>query len=276
MRNLYILILLFLLSGCDADIYFDSEPDIVVEGWIEEGRAPIIILSNTLNVSDKNQSLDGLRDNIIKWAKVTVSDGEHEEIMLSKVNRKYFPPYIYTTGRMQGEAGKQYSLKVEYQGRVLTAVTTIPPRVRIDTAYAVPSALDGEYSIKVAFRDEAATRDYYKIFSSTDSTSNMYYSTILQTITDSDLQTDSVRWDVYRGRFLDDKYKMYFNEGETVVVKLCHIDSVSYRFWHDYESSLSSSRNAILQYSTNISSNINGGIGYWCGYGSDYRLVRVK
>ncbi len=268
--------LLILVSGCDADIYLDSEPDIVVEGWIEEGRAPIIILSSTLNVSRVNQSIDSIRDNIIKWAKVTVSDGEREEIMLSKVNRHYFPPYIYTTGRMHGEAGKQYSLRVEYHGKVATAVTSIPPRVPIDTAYAEPAALDGEYSIKVRFRDGADTRDFYKIFTSTDTTSNMYYSTILQTISDSDIQVSDVKWDVYRGRFLDEKYKMYFNEGETVIVKLCHIDSVSYSFWHDYESSLSSSRNAILQYSTNIHSNISGGIGYWCGYGSDYRMVRVK
>jgi len=264
------------LAGCEADIVFESEPSIVVEGWIEEGRAPVIILSSTVTLSQEGRDIESLRDNIIKWAKVTVSDGEHEEIMLSKVNRKYYPPYIYTTGMMHGEAGKQYTLTVEYKGKTLTSVTTIPPRVDIDTAYAVPAGAEGDYLIKLRFSDSTDTHDYYKVFSSTDSTSNMYYTTALQTINDADMTSGVISWDVLRGRFIEDDYQMYFQSGEQVMLKLCHIDSVSYQFWYSYENCLSFAKNALLQYSQNIRSNINGGMGYWCGYGASYYKVSVK
>ena len=277
MRNILIItILTFLITACDKEIELSQKDDqITVEGWIDEGGHPIVMLSQAVHVDHTARSLSDLSDYIVKWAKVTVSDGEHSEILTGKYNSRYYPPYIYTTGNMTGKAGKTYSLTVEYQNHTLTAHTTIPPHVDIDTAFAVPSTDTSSFGIKIRFSDNPSTHDYYKTFSNCDSTSNMYLSTIMQTIDDSN-SNGTIENTIYRGRFLDSDYKPGFTRGEVVMVKLCHIDSVSYAIWKDYENSLSFSRNALLRYNTNISSNIIGGLGYWCGYGSSVMFVEVR
>lgn len=54
-----------------------------------------------------------LQDIPIKWAKVTVSDGEQEEVLVGRKSDGIFPPYRYTGVSIRGEAGKKYFLKVE-------------------------------------------------------------------------------------------------------------------------------------------------------------------
>ena len=278
MRNILIItILTFIITACNKEIELSQMDDqITVEGWIDEGGHPIVILTQAVHVDHTARSLSALSDYIVKWAKVTVSDGEHSEILTGKYNQRYYPPYMYTTGNMKGEAGKTYSLTIEYQNHTLTASTTIPPRVDIDTAFAIASTDTSSFGIKILFSDNPSTRDYYKTFSNCDSTSNMYLSTIMQTIDDRNAHSNTIENTIYRGRFLDSDYKPGFTRGEVVMVKLCHMDSVSYAIWKDYENSLSFSRNALLRYNNNITSNIIGGLGYWCGYGATVKMVEVK
>lgn len=278
MRNILIItILTFIITACDKEIELSELDDkITVEGWIDEGGHPIVMLTQAVHVDHTARSLSDLSDYIVKWAKVTVSDGEHSEILTGKFNKKYYPPYIYTTGNMKGKAGKTYSLTVEYQNHTLTASTTIPPHVDIDTAFAIASTDSSSFGIKIIFSDNPSTHDYYKTFSNCDSTSNMYLSTIMQAIDDRNANSSTIENTIYRGRFLDSDYKPGFTRGEVVMVKLCHIDSVSYAIWKDYENSLSFSRNALLRYNNNITSNIIGGLGYWCGYGATVKMVEVR
>ena len=72
-----------LISTClSCDIRWRSgdyvyNPEIVVDGWIEEGEAANVILTQTVMVNpDIEQGEIKLQDIPIKWAKVTVSDGE--------------------------------------------------------------------------------------------------------------------------------------------------------------------------------------------------------
>ena len=278
MRKLLVIIfLLIFFDGCDTEIFPESDPQITVEGWIDEGGHPIVLLTQAVSVDDEARSLSDLSNYIVKWAKVTVSDGEHSEILTGKFNQKYYPPFIYTTSNITGEAGKTYSLLVEYKDFTLTAQTTIPSRVEIDTAFAVPTESDSsQFGIRVIFRDNPDTHDFYKTFSNCDSSSNMFLSTIMQTIDDQFVSGTKMENTIYRGRFLDTDYQPNFSRGEVVKVKLCHIDSLSYQFWHAYENSLSFSRNALLRYNQNLPGNIVGGFGYWCGYGASVRRVEVK
>lgn len=270
------ILLATILTNCNEIELPEMDDQITVEGWIEEGKPPIVILSKAIGIDTVKRSLTDLNEYLIKWAKVTVSDGEHSEILTGKFNFRYYPPYIYTTGNLLGEVGKTYSLTVEYQKSIITAQTTIPPHVDIDTAYAVASSETSDYGIRIVFCDDPTTHDYYKTFSNCDSTSNMYLSTIMQTIDDSNIDGPTIENTIYRGRMLDNDYKPGFKEGESVMVKLCHIDRASFEFWKDYENSLSFSRNAFMRYNNNITTNISSGFGYWCGYGSTVKYVKIK
>ena len=93
-------LLLFGLQSCAPDYFEDNRSELVVEGWIEDNRPPVVILSKTLTLSDKYQSLTDLKDYIVTWAKVSVSDGVDTVVLTGKYDPEYFPPYVYTTGRM--------------------------------------------------------------------------------------------------------------------------------------------------------------------------------
>ena len=127
MKKLIIILLaLIIAAGCSFPDMYDYEPQIVVEGWIEDGGYPVVIVTSTVPVTGDYRYWDEMQDHIIRWAKVTVSDGEKDVVLTGKMDNDYFPPYVYTTSRLKGESGKTYTLTVEYSKRTVTARTTIP------------------------------------------------------------------------------------------------------------------------------------------------------
>ena len=126
-RVMIVLALSFLLGGCSQDASTSSQSQLVVEGWIDAGGFPVVKLTRTIPLSDKELALDSLSRYIDRWAKVTISDGERTEVLAGRYDKKYFPPFIYTTYDMRGEAGREYVLRVEASdGKVAEARTRIP------------------------------------------------------------------------------------------------------------------------------------------------------
>ena len=72
------------------------------------------------------------------------------------------------------------------------------------------------------------------------------------------------------------KYKSYFFEGNIVSVKLCTLDEASYRFWHDWDDSEAFASNPFMPASNNPASNVQGALGYWCGYGVSVKTIQVE
>lgn len=49
MKNIvFALILLSFLIACDADYLPDQKPHLVVEGWIEDGDFPVVIVTQSI------------------------------------------------------------------------------------------------------------------------------------------------------------------------------------------------------------------------------------
>jgi hypothetical protein len=68
----------------------------------------------------------------------------------------------------------------------------------------------------------------------------------------------------------------YFKRGDTVTIKLCNIDKYTYDFWRTYEFSLQSIGNPFSS-PTRILSNIsNNALGYFGGYGCQYRTIILR
>ena len=118
--SFYILCLLTVtLVACDDDIFGNSQSQMVVDGWIEDGGFPIVIITQTLPITEDFVSVNNLGDYIVKWAKVTVSDGVDSVVLTGKYDNNYFPPYIYTTGRMRGKAGQTYYLTIKENDNIV-------------------------------------------------------------------------------------------------------------------------------------------------------------
>ena len=61
MKNIcLILVSLFSLAACSEDVFIEAEPQLIVEGWIDDGGFPIVILSESVPVSDKYEDVNWL------------------------------------------------------------------------------------------------------------------------------------------------------------------------------------------------------------------------
>lgn len=267
-----------LLLSCSGDYLPEQNDELVVEGWIEDNGFPVVILTKNINISNTYQSLDSLSSCIVRWAKVTVSDGEKSVVLTGRYTKGYTPPYIYTTSHFRGEAGKTYQLTVEYGDFHATATTTIPKTQKIDELSVERCAQsDTLYQISLRYNDDEAEQNYYQIFTRVGGRDvRQYLAAYLGTI-DNRVVKPKTKIPVYRGRDINTlDYTPYYTINDTVAVKFAHIDRTSYNFWYDYTRNLTTAGNMFFATAASLRSNIIGGTGYWCGMGSDIKYVAIR
>ncbi|MBO7231733.1 MAG: DUF4249 family protein, partial [Bacteroidales bacterium] len=210
--------------------------------------------------------------------KVTVSDGIDSVVLTGGINHDYFPPYVYTTSHMKGEAGKNYWLRVEYGNRVATAKTTIPYPQALEGLH-VSKASDSLYQITASFIDNPLSKDYYLFQTRIFNKESRYYPAFLGLIDDELLKDDVLyRHQVQPGiHFMTagvDNYRPYYKEGDSVLIKFSKIDELSYRVQQSINEIVAFSSNPVFVTDLDLYSNIDGGSGFWCGYGvTQYRVV---
>lgn len=282
-QSFFILLIsfLFVSAGCRKVTFPTYDPQIVVEGWIENGRPPIVMLTTSVTVGAEPIDSTDLEDHVIRWGKVTVSDGEKEVILAGKKDDRYFPPYIYTTAKIKGEVGKTYHLTVEYGGRTVTASTTIPSPVALEYIRAekvseAPDDSDSDKYILIGgLKDNKNTKDYYKVFTKVHGKDSSFVSSFLGLTDDAVLSQEIEEIPINKGRILNGNKDIHFSPGDTVGVRFCTMDRASWEYWSDFEEIESLTSNPFFPINTDIRSNIKGGLGYWSGYGSTYYMVEL-
>lgn len=277
MKKICFLLSVLLLVACDGDVTPPESQQIVVEGWIEEGGHPVVILSFTIPISEDYTSTDSIDQYLIRWGRVSVSDGENSVLLSGKYDKGYFPPYIYTSTSMIGQAGKTYTVRADYRDFHATAQTTIPKSVPIDRLYSIPVGnSDTLRTVHCVFRHED-DEQYFKLFTRSEMSSQQYLSSSLG-ILDASTLSNPADVPVYRGMKVtnQEEYDSHYVVGDTVIVKLCTLDKQSYNFWKDWGDAEEFSSNPLFNVMNNPRSNIQGGVGYWCGYGCSQKVIIVK
>ena len=274
--------LALLLAACSPTWQPEGEERLVVEGWIDDGGFPVVMVTTSVPTSTEYQSIDDQKEHLVRHARVNVSDGDNSVILTGMSSKRYFPPYIYTTADMRGVAGKSYSLTVEYAGMSATATTTIPAAVPLDSLWCEPSRDDaGKYNLKARFSDPEGTEDYYRLFVKVAGKDSSYVASYLGCYKDSDLP-GTAEIPVMHGICIDNESSWAMNpasfeKGDDVKVKFCTMDRASYDFWNSYQSVVSLSIIPVFPATYNPSYNVSGeGIGYWCGYGASTYSIRVE
>lgn len=255
----------------------ESMPQIVVEGWIEDGGNPVVIVTTSVPVNETLTDLSELQNHVVNWAKVTVSDGEEEIVLTGQRNDNYFPPYIYTTVFMTGKVGRKYDLKVEYSNRTVTASTTIPAPKSLEYIKVTKASVkDSMYSIVGGLKDDPRTKDYYKVFTKVRDKDKTYVSSFLG-LTDDEILDEAIREiPINNGTgIVGENLEAFFTAEDFVSVRFCTLDKESWTYWNDFEEVQSLASNMLFPISTDIRSNIKGGLGYWAGYGSSYYKVSI-
>lgn len=266
------LALVALISGCNEEKTTLAEKRLVVEGWIDSGEFPVVKLTRTMPLGvDHKVDIDKLSDYVERWAKVTISDGERSEVMVGRYDKNYFPPFVYTSYEMRGEVGKTYTITVETDnGERATAQTTIPEPMQLRDVCSKP-ADGGDGYLIYGYTDE---RKKCKLFVK-NYWEDKEFQSMSMGLYDSDMYTDEGKVTVKNSLTAwTEEYTPYFKKGDTVIVKVAALDDKSYDFWRSYEDMSMLSRLPMVPMTNNLKSNVQGALGYWCGYGvSTYMVV---
>lgn len=275
-RILYCMFLMSLLVACQEDSQASPE-EIVVEGWIESGDAPVVMLTKTFTVTTSDE-VDEDESIVLPWGKVMVSDGTESVILTGDYDDRYFPPYIYSTSRMKGVSGRTYYLTVEYGERVLTAHTTIPMPDSLEALTVSPCLeADSMYQITAYYDDDPMSKDYYMFLTRIFNKEKRYYPSFLGVMDDERLGNHNqqvVQPGIHTLTSYKNTYRPYYHESDSVLVKFAKIDKTTYSIHKAYNEMVALSSNPLFASDISMPTNIQGGQGFWCGYGvTKYSVV---
>ena len=256
----------------------DDSGQMVVEGWIEQGQSPHILLSLSAPFFSEIDS-STLRNYAVLRAKVTVTGENQSEILTLKPNTTYFPPYYYFGTEIVGKLNSTYTLNIENKGVVYSATTTIPELVRPDSVWFERLITDDTLGLLwIKFTDNAQSVNFYRTQTKRLGKDTRFVPTLTSAFSDELFNGEQIT--IFRkrgqGSVLEIANDQYYSVGDTVVLKFSSIDKKSYDFWHSVQLNQISSSNPFAASEIKVASNIQDGLGSWCGYASVYDTVIAK
>ncbi|HSC53224.1 MAG TPA: DUF4249 domain-containing protein [Phnomibacter sp.] len=281
--------ILGLFASCEKEVEIvpnELETQVVVEATIENGKPPIVYLTNSLGFFS-TLSVDDLAKSFIRNALITVQDGAKTVTL-----KEYAIPmgtatfYYYSVDSsnpaqiMVGQLGASYRLNITIQGKNYTAQTTIPQVSRkMDSVWWTPAPSNPDTNKVVIFTkitDPKGFGNYVRYFTSVNDSA---FLPGLNSVYDDQI-IDGTTYDaqVYRG--VDRNVEMdedefgYFKKGEKVDIKLCNIDKATFDFWRTWEQNQSNIGNPFGVPVKILSNLSDGAIGYFGGYAS--QVVRIQ
>ena len=279
---LLLIISIFVFTACEKQITIDlpNEPSkLVVEGWIENNKCPVVILTKSSPYFSPID-LAALLSSLVKSAVVTVSDGSITE-SLTGVDTSYFPTYMYIGKTIKGEVGKTYTLNITAEGKSYSSVTTIQNLATFDTVwFKLNPNNDTIGNIYASATDDGSVYNYYRAYTkilNVDADFIPIYGSVWD---DKFFNGQSLTTQLYHGSASNivpptehNTRGLGYRVGDSVVTKLCTLDYESYMFWKAAESEIFSGGNPFSS-TTSVPTNIMGGaLGSWTGYGATYDTV---
>ncbi|MBX2980764.1 MAG: DUF4249 domain-containing protein [Flavobacteriales bacterium] len=314
--NLSILAALALtLVACEKEITVDlpeTEPRVVVEGVIETGAPPVVILTRT-QAYFAPTSLASIAASFISEATVTVFDGSTTHVLdrvcSSAIPEELLEEAAAATGidvnllananiciwtkldmSLLGEAGRSYRLEVQADNKNLRATTTIPNAVPLDSLwFRLAQQQPGDDSlgfIWARLSDPDTIGNHYRWLAqrtnagpdgvAKDANFVAPFFSVFE-----DRYTNGLTFDFNFNRGArpfsnaeddENEERGYFKRGDTVIVKLVSLDRASFKFYESFQSNVASAGD-VFSNPANVISNVEGGLGVWSGWGSSLRTV---
>ena len=330
-KYLFILTVFISIVSCREEIDINlpnNEERVVVQGAIEQGFPPYIILTRNQgyfdpidNTTFNNLFIDDAE--IIVWKENT--DGTIDSIMLEKLPPPFDSIPVYTDVNYLNngigmpypfsEEGETYHLIVRWNNQEITSTTTIPYSTPLDSIWIkeTENTNDGEFrcDIRALYNDPDTIGNNILIRSKReehwimDTLSGTYpYNNIIQDNDPSlllvdcgpDILINGESFETYfprpsgqggfpTGTYNTSRYKKYkdtttsgkdsvYIPNDIVLLKFCQVDESSMRFWRGVVRNVTSGGNPFAE-PMNLTSNINGGLGIWTGYGTTYYKIPI-
>lgn len=276
---LLIFIISVMFAACDDGTMptLDEPLPLIIEGWIEDGEAPMVFVTHAVDLTGETMSFD---DFVEKWCRVSVYDGDRRYLLTGRVNHDYTPPFVFTSSSLRGQKGHTYTLVVETEDTIAKAVSTIPVDApKIISLEAMPVAnSDTLFTINARF-DNILTDSYYKVFARARSDEKRFYGSFLGTFRGDEYDLANgfvISRGVHSAFDTDDgDFTHFYPAKETVNVKICAMQKPLYDFWRCYDANVSLSQNLFFTFTENLPGNITGARGYWAAYASYPRTIHL-
>ncbi len=291
MKYYSLVFLLIFFCGCEKSIILNPEtriPLLVVDGSIENGKAPLVFLSTSLDYFGKiNPQI--LASSLVTDATITLTDGTDTSLL-----KPYSFPLgggynlvYYTTdtlnqsAEIMGIPGKKYQLNIKYKSELYTASTTIPVIAKkIDSLWWKPAPFNTD-STKVVMMtkvtDPPGYGNFIRYFTKVNQGQFLpgQFSVFDDQVIDGTTYSIQVDQGIDRNNLPDEKDYGFFNKGDTITVKFANIDKSSFDFWRTLEFGYSNVGNPFSS-PTKVLGNVNNNaLGAFCGYGVQYKTLIV-
>lgn len=279
------------LISCETEIDIDLPPPetlVVVDATIENGQYAKVAVTKTTPYFDVI-NITSLSAIFINDATVILSDGIISDTLEFTIDATQFPPLFYkgNNSALLGQEWKRYYLTVYALGDTLTATTTIPGAVPIDSLRWKQFGNDDSLGLGfIYFKEPDTLGNFYNLLAKRQGYS--YFVPIpVQSISNDEIgngqyieftvpRPDAVpHWfNTAIGDTIPHENGVRFRRGDTISVKLCSIDFYSYQFLRTYNTAANSFGNPFSAPSF-VLGNVNGGLGGFVGIGASYATYIV-
>lgn len=278
-----------LFTACEKNVTVEvpeAKPLIVVEGVIETGQHPLILLTSSLPFFGEI-STSQILANSIQGATVVINDGTISDTL------QQIPGFgVYTSTIITGEVGKTYKLTATANGQTVTSSTSILPAIPLDSLwFKVDGNKDSLGFAWAHLTDPDTMGNCYRWvaqrinhYTYGPDSGKIKDSTFISPVGGSvfeDRYINGRSFDISfpRGAFSfstkeddENEEKFHFKKGDTIVVKFSAIDRGCFDFWRTEESQVSSNGNPFGSPQP-VHSNITGGLGVWGGYSPSFDTI---
>ncbi|HLY69488.1 MAG TPA: DUF4249 domain-containing protein [Puia sp.] len=289
-RFLCLIFLCALFFSCEKAINFNlsaSPSQLVVDASIENDKAPVVILSTSLNYFSQITPAI-LENSFVHNAVVTITSGNQtRQLKEYAVDTSGYSFFYYSCDTSNaanvfvGEFNTAYSLSITTNGKQYTATTNITSvRKKIDSLWWIPAPDNPDPNAVVLngrVTDPAGFGDYIRYFTEVD---NGPFLPGLTSVYD-DQVTDGTTYDIEidqgvdRNQSIDFSHFAYFNKGDSITVKFANIDKTTFDFWRTMEYDYQSIGNPFSSPTTVLGNISNGALGYFGGYAAQYISLKV-
>jgi hypothetical protein len=290
--------------SCETEYIPDTDPDTqpyVVEGHIEYGEDALptyVLLSKSLVFFDTIDAT-AYASAFVRNAEVSVTHDD-ETVFLTELcladlpedianaikaelsilnNIGDFCIYVDINEEIVKEIGGVYELSIKNGQDLLTASTTIPPHVAVDTIYAgIPpgNPPDSMLEMVIELIDAENQLDYYRYLTAVNE--RPLYSDNASVFDDVFFDGKKVSFAVPRPLYPDEDFDFLttglFVKGDTAYLKWSNLDRAHYDFWSSLE--FDTNNGGPFASYTRASSNINGGLGIWGGYSISRYSLKIE
>ncbi|MBC7934426.1 MAG: DUF4249 domain-containing protein [Rhizobacter sp.] len=284
------LLTLLIFTGCEKNINFDLddvERVLAVDAQIENGQAPMVILTKSFSYFDK-LTPQLLSDAFVRNAEVYMSNGtlihrlkEYNYELLPGINAYYYSTDSSNLATaFEGAFGGAYTLRIISEGKEYIASTDIPAASQFpDSVWFMPAPQNPDTTKRIMYvraTDPPGRGNYYRYFTKVSSFGAFLAS---ENVFDDQVingTTYNIQFPPGQDRNDPiDREDNFFRTEDTVTLKFASINQVSYKFWNTWEFAYQSIGNPFAQPNKVLGNISNGALGAFCGYAADYRTLVV-